>query len=213
MKNKIRQAFTLAEAIIVIALIGVIAAATIPNLMTNLKIIKKRAVLNKVLGELNQANRMARGKYDYDFSSGAYASYTPNLASENKKCSEQTLDSDYMTYCAIFNSTMHGFIYIMGDEVPPEEDSPLIIQMPSGAYIGVLGGVYNGQNAQELPPKEYHFIIFPIDKISEQADILDKEPCTTKEDCKKSKYYTFITTNEGVIIPKTDAMREFMNSK
>lgn len=103
---KKRFGFTLAEVLITLGIIGVVAAMTIPTLIANTNGAKFRSQFKKSLSTLNQAGLMAVAQYDFDY------------AGASKKCSEITAranniqhpDSD-MTFCAILNGTLTGQTY------------------------------------------------------------------------------------------------------
>ncbi len=61
------NAFTLAEVLITLGIIGVVAAMTIPTLMTNINGAKYRNQFKKSLSTLNQAVRMNKANFDFDF--------------------------------------------------------------------------------------------------------------------------------------------------
>ena len=65
MKN---QGFTLAETLITLGIIGVVAAMTVPVLISNTNGAKYRSQLKKTYSTLNQAGLMAQAHYDYDYS-------------------------------------------------------------------------------------------------------------------------------------------------
>ena len=66
-QNK-KRAFTLAEVLVTLGIIGVIAAMTIPTLMSNTKGAKFRSQYKKTLSTLNQAAVMTQVQYDLDYS-------------------------------------------------------------------------------------------------------------------------------------------------
>ena len=98
------SAFTLAEVLITLGIIGVVAAMTIPNLIANTNGAKYRSGFKKALSTLSQAGLMAQAQYDYDF-----AGITAAEASANS-CASDHPESN-MTMCAIFNGTLTGQTY------------------------------------------------------------------------------------------------------
>ena len=64
-----RQAFTLAEVLITLGIIGVVAAMTIPTLISNTNGAQFKTAYKKALSTLNQAAIMNIALDDYDFSS------------------------------------------------------------------------------------------------------------------------------------------------
>lgn len=97
-------AFTLAEVLITLGIIGVVAAMTIPTLISNTNGIKYRAQFKKTLSTLNQAGRMAQAQYDFDF------------AGTSDKCSWMTAADEHpdtiKSFCSILNGTLTGQTYM-----------------------------------------------------------------------------------------------------
>ena len=59
-----RSGFTLAEVLITLGIIGVVAAMTIPTLIANTNGAKFRSQFKKTLSTLNQAGLMGQAQYD-----------------------------------------------------------------------------------------------------------------------------------------------------
>ena len=99
-----RFGFTLAEVLITLGIIGVVAAMTIPTLISNTNGAKFRSQFKKTLSTLNQAGLMAQAQYDFDF------------AGTTAKCSDSVGGKTYaghhpdsaMSFCAILNGTLTG---------------------------------------------------------------------------------------------------------
>ena len=98
-----KSTFTLAEVLITLGIIGVVAALTIPNLITNANSRKYSSQLRKTISTLNQAVRMSIAQNDMDFASvKVRCTNTP---------ANDTLDKDG-TLCGLFNSTLKGATYV-----------------------------------------------------------------------------------------------------
>lgn len=95
---KKRFGFTLAEVLITLGIIGVVAAMTIPTLIANTNSARFRSQFKKTLSTLSQAGLMAQAQYDIDYS-------TPDQATS---CSTDDDPNDVYTFCAIFNGTLSG---------------------------------------------------------------------------------------------------------
>jgi len=95
--------FTLAEVLITLGIIGVVAAMTIPTLIANTNSAKFRAQFKKTLSTLNQAGLMAQAQYDFDYSSAA-ACGTTDPAKQNP--------TSIMTVCSLLNGTLTGHTYL-----------------------------------------------------------------------------------------------------
>ena len=96
-----RFAFTLAEVLIALAIIGVVAAMTIPTLIANTNSAKFRSQFKKSLSTLNQAGLMAEAQFDFNYGyveeacGDSYATQNPS-------------GGDTKTFCAILNGTLTG---------------------------------------------------------------------------------------------------------
>ncbi len=98
--------FTLAEVLITLGIIGVVAAMTIPTLIANTNSAKFRAQFKKTLSTLNQAGLMAQAQYDFDYSSATTAC---KQASANSKPDNP---NNLMTFCSLLNGTLAGYTYL-----------------------------------------------------------------------------------------------------
>ncbi len=99
--------FTLAEVLITLGIIGVVAAMTIPTLIANTNGAKFRSQFKKTISTLNQAGLMGLAQYDFDY------------AGTDKKCNEATLPegttkeaaTSVLSFCALLNDTLTGYSY------------------------------------------------------------------------------------------------------
>ncbi len=92
--------FTLAEVLITLGIIGVVAAMTIPTLISNTNSAKFKSQYKKTLSTLNQAALMGTAQYDLD-----YASITT-------ACGGGTDKPDVTaSMCALINGTLSGATY------------------------------------------------------------------------------------------------------
>ena len=100
-----RSGFTLAEVLITLGIIGVVAAMTIPNLIANTNGAKFRSQFKKSISTLNQAGLMSQAQYDFDYAgtSEVCNATTATAASEHPEVK--------MTFCAILNGTLTGQTY------------------------------------------------------------------------------------------------------
>ena len=104
------EGFTLAEVLITLGIIGVVAAMTIPTLIANTRSQQYRSRLKKTISTLSQAARMSQAQYGFDYA-GISAQCGANAANENP---EQT-----QTICAILNGTLTGATYFnKASEIP-----------------------------------------------------------------------------------------------
>ena len=97
-----RFGFTLAEVLITLGIIGVVAAMTIPTLIANTNGAKFRSQFKKTVSTLNQAGLMSQAQYDFDYA-GTVAPCAAGQAAGAAEHPEST-----MTFCAILNGTLTG---------------------------------------------------------------------------------------------------------
>ena len=100
-----RSGFTLAEVLITLGIIGVVAAMTIPTLIANTNGAKFRSQFKKTLSTLNQAGLMAQAQYDFDYAG------TTSTCDEGTKTGASQHPEETMTFCSILNGTLTGQTY------------------------------------------------------------------------------------------------------
>ena len=98
-----KSGFTLAEVLITLGIIGVVAAMTIPTLITNTRSQQYRTRYKKSISTLSQAAKMSQAQYGYDYA-GINASCSQNAANEHPE--------NTMSICAILNGTLTGATYV-----------------------------------------------------------------------------------------------------
>ncbi len=103
-----RFGFTLAEVLITLGIIGVVAAMTIPTLIANTNGAKFRSQFKKTLSTLNQAGLMAQAQYDFDY---AGTTLTCDTADSDGKTGAEQHPDVAMSFCAILNGTLTGQTY------------------------------------------------------------------------------------------------------
>ncbi len=101
-----RFGFTLAEVLITLGIIGVVAAMTIPTLIANTNSAKFRAQFKKTLSTLNQAGLMAQAQYDFDYSSAT------DKCTQTSATSAPDNPNNLMTFCSLLNGTLTGYTYL-----------------------------------------------------------------------------------------------------
>ena len=93
-----KAAFTLAEILITLGIIGIVAAMTIPTIAANVVGHKYRNQYKKTMSTISQAVRLNKANYDWDF------------ADATAECDARNYWTDTsdrkMTACAIFNSNL-----------------------------------------------------------------------------------------------------------
>ena len=104
---KKQLAFTLSEVLITIGIIGVVAAITLPSVISNIQGMQYRAKVKKVYSSLSQAVSLAKANYDVDFQD-----LTTNCVDgENDR-----LPSTY-SLCGLFNSTLSGVKFLSSTDI------------------------------------------------------------------------------------------------
>ena len=161
-----RRAFTLAEVLITLGIIGVVSAITIPGLMTKYQQIRDVNRLKKVYAELTQAFRAANQdndlytigenwqntqeivdaikpyiKYSSDYSNSEYVAVKAMCYIPERKHKAQDNSYKWLSGCGISN---------------PIADATSSIELSNGAFIGFnrknkniiidTNGSYNGPN-------------------------------------------------------------------
>lgn len=98
--QKKRKAFTLAEILITLGIIGVISAMTIPSLLTNINSKKFKSIFKKDISTLTQMVKLAEANDGVNFATNGRCWPTPGGGryGANDKASVNK------TFCAIFNS-------------------------------------------------------------------------------------------------------------
>lgn len=100
--------FTLAEVLITLGIIGVVAAMTIPTLIANTNGAKFRSQFKKTLSTLNQAGLMSQAQYDFDY---AGTTITCDTADADAKTGAEQHPEVGMSFCSILNGTLTGQTY------------------------------------------------------------------------------------------------------
>ncbi len=97
-----KKGFTLAEVLITLGIIGVVAAMTIPVLLANTTSQKYRSKFKKTISSLSQAARLSDSLYGFDYS-GINKQCSVNGGTEHPE--------NIMSICSIINGTFKGATY------------------------------------------------------------------------------------------------------
>lgn len=121
-----KDAFTLAEILITIGIIGVVAALTIPLLIQNSNSKKFVTQYKKSLSTLDQAAIGAQAQYDMDYS-------TLTLVSDDTTCKSDTLSGGKFSLCGLFNNTLSAQTYLgkYGNVKGPNLETPYQVTISS----------------------------------------------------------------------------------
>ena len=98
-------AFTLAEVLITLGIIGVVAAMTIPTLMANVKAHQYSAKFKKTVSTLSNAAKMSQAQYGFDYS-GLTDKCDAKSGTDNPE--------DKQSLCSLLNGTLTGATYYYG---------------------------------------------------------------------------------------------------
>ena len=109
-----RFGFTLAEVLITLGIIGVVAAMTIPTLIANTNGAKFRSQFKKSISTLNQAGLMSQAQYDFDYAGTSSTCAEAKPAGKDEKAVDPAAQhpDSFMTMCAILNGTLTGQTYL-----------------------------------------------------------------------------------------------------
>lgn len=129
-----KEAFTLAEVLITLGVVGVVAAMTMPSLISNVQATINKNKFKKALNTLNQAVTMAYAKEEINFANTNIpcdGSIVGAVTSVNS--TKSTLGGPDNSFCSIFNSTIDN-----------------------GQFLGSIQNVYKGKNALQFSSLEVH---------------------------------------------------------
>ncbi len=101
-----KYGFTLAEVLITLGIIGVVAAMTIPVLISNTNGAKYRSQLKKTVSTLNQAGLMAQARYEFDYAG------TDTLCPAGAVEGAKQHPEEVMSMCSVLNGTLAGATYV-----------------------------------------------------------------------------------------------------
>ena len=146
----IRRGFTLAEVLITLGIIGVVAAMTIPTLIQNTNSVKFATQFKKDISTLSQAALMAQAQYDTDYASTTYkCGQIPKKgenATGNVAVGNETLSYGSASICGILNSTLAGKTYLgKGTDVKMASNSEQDYEWQAAnmkTLKGLLGNMY-----------------------------------------------------------------------
>lgn len=123
-----KKAFTLSEVLITLGVVGIVAAMTIPTLVSNTRGRQYRSKLKKTMASISQAARMSQGMYGFDFSG----------IDEACKDGQSDHPENIRSICSMLNGTLSGGTYIdkMSDLNITDDSAPYSITSP---YLSSLG--------------------------------------------------------------------------
>ena len=126
---KRKSGFTLAEVLITLAIIGVVASMTLPSLNTNIGAARNRAALKKALSTLNGAVRMNEANNGWNFS--ALTANITNCHESNIENSRNESAESSLTMCGLLNDSLVGET-IIGDRSDLDDNNNVNIAQIRG---------------------------------------------------------------------------------
>jgi len=99
------RGFTIAEVLITIGIVGIVATLTIPVLMQNSNSKKFTNQFKKSLSTLNQSAISALAQYDMDY-------FLLTKTSDDSTCKNETLSGNAYSLCGLFNDTLVAQTYL-----------------------------------------------------------------------------------------------------
>ena len=154
-----KNGFTLAEVLITLGIVGIVAAMTLTSVINNVKEAIAVSKYKKHIADLNQAIMMAKVQNDVNFANATSATTSIRTDGSLKACKNATLN-DY-SFCGIFNDTLKNTRFIGYDGNNDEnilqyrftgywnyrilQTNVLfwLYQFPDGNIMGFSGGHYN----------------------------------------------------------------------
>lgn len=97
-----KRGFSIAEVLITLGVIGIVAAMSIPVLISNTNGAKFRNQFKKTLSTLNQAGLLAKANYGYDYAA------TDTVCPENPAEAESQHPDNHQSFCSLLNGTLSG---------------------------------------------------------------------------------------------------------
>ena len=229
--------FTLAEVLITIGIIGVVAALTMPTLIANTNSAKFRTQYKKTLAVLSQAGRISQERFDFSY------------GNTNACNSESDSPFEIFTICGIFNGTLSGHNLKFGLPENYEPDGITSGSDPTGmpespevaAHVMLADGsmvVFNknitgcvlppgqgltfmdeSEKKQSLPAQCYAYIdvngpklpnkeIACTDDVPTSLDV--NESCEVVSDYESSADIYPIVIHDWVVEPATNAARSIL---
>ena len=137
-----KTGFTLAEVLITLGIIGVVAAMTIPTLIANTNSQKFRSQFKKTVSTMNQAGLMGEAQYDMNYSAADAACGT----------NAGTDDPDDKSFCGLLNGTLtgHQFLSAVPAGYSPTIKSgvavktPIYLTLADGSMVVLPGAAKSG---------------------------------------------------------------------
>lgn len=191
-----KRAFTLAEVLITLGIIGVVAAMTIPTLIANTRGAQYRSRLKKAISTISQAAKMSQAQYGFDFA-GLEGGCSSNGALDNPE--------NVQTICALLNGTLTGATYV--DRISDLKVNNTKNYSFTSSYLRSLGGgtasLYRGYILSDGTIFAFCRHLGVSNACSMPLGETLKATYMTGQDFNLSDCYGFIDVN-GVQLPNTE---------
>lgn len=191
-----KRAFTLAEVLITLGIIGVVAAMTIPTLIANTRGAQYRSRLKKAISTISQAAKMSQAQYGFDFA-GLEGGCSSNGALDNPE--------NVQTICALLNGTLTGATYV--DRISDLKVNNTKNYSFTSSYLRSLGGgtasSYRGYILSDGTIFAFYRHLGVSNACSMPLGETLKAMYMTGQDFNLSDCYGFIDVN-GVQLPNTE---------
>lgn len=191
-----KRAFTLAEVLITLGIIGVVAAMTIPTLIANTRGAQYRSRLKKAISTISQAAKMSQAQYGFDFA-GLEGGCSSNGALDNPE--------NVQTICALLNGTLTGATYV--DRISDLKVNNTKNYSFTSSYLRSLGegtaSLYRGYILSDGTIFAFYRHLGVSNACSMPLGETLKATYMTGQDFNLSDCYGFIDVN-GVQLPNTE---------
>ena len=151
-----KRAFTLAEVLITLGIIGIVAALTLPNLIASYRGLQYRTAFKKTLSVLSQAATLNKAKYGFDYS-GASSDYMINVDGYPRDTSIGTIAEKNINGAKNVESGDFGLDEYNVDETSGSDilvDAWPRYLLPNGILVGFPGAYYEG-DCHRIPGKHF----------------------------------------------------------
>lgn len=144
--NITKQAFTLAEVLMVMGILGVVAALTIPNLQSNIEDQQIVAKVQTMYADIDQAYKVALKKYDDNWEDSSYAPRVLEYMNTKSICNSNNTSSCFASTISYYRTGQK--ISFTSDKYSAtfNDGSSIIFQNPPSLVFFDIDGKDKGYN-------------------------------------------------------------------
>ena len=231
-----RFGFTLAEVLITLGIIGVVAAMSIPTLIANTNSAKFRSQFKKTVATLNQAALMGQAQYDYDFAGATTASDLTKLDPKSNSSIAAMLSG------TLAGVTITNSMKLVDNTTPysPELKSitapgtPFYAKLADGSLFVFNSAAVNCTVEPGTAPKDYiaalntagcygwidvNGVTMPNAEIkcngatgATDAALFNDNDCQVKNDAAQMKDVFTVVYHDGIVEPASNAARYVLSA-